>query len=170
MIKIIFTSIIIIHGLIHLMGFVKAFQLAEINQLTQAIHKPVGLLWLITALLFIIMAAIFLLKKDWWWMMAVPALALSQLLVIMYWQDAKYGTIANVIILVGIIIGYGTWSFNTMTKYELKTFAATATSGEKVVTKEMLGNLPPVVQKWLERSNVVGKQILKEKKQIKEQC
>jgi len=49
MIKVIFASIITIHGLIHLMGFVKAFQLAEINQLTKAIPKPIGLLWLISA-------------------------------------------------------------------------------------------------------------------------
>lgn len=160
MIKAIFASIIIIHGLIHLMGFVKAFQLAEINLLTQTIHKPIGLLWLISALLFITVAAIFLLKNDWWWMIAVPALVLSQVLIIMYWQDAKYGTIANVIILVGIVIGYGTWSFNTMAKNELETFVTPVTSEKKVVTKEMLSGLPPIVQKWLERSNVIGKEII----------
>jgi len=160
MIKIIFAAILIIHGLIHLMGFGKAFQFAEINQLTQTIHKPIGILWLISALLFIIAAAVFLLKKDWWWMVAVPALALSQLLIIMYWPDAKYGTIANAIILVGIVIGYGTWSFNAMLKNELEAFITPVTSGKEVVTKEMLGDLPPVVQKWLERSNVIGKEIV----------
>jgi len=84
MIKPIFTFIIIIHGLIHLMGFLKAFQLAEINQLMQDIPRPIGLLWLISTLLFIAVAAIFLLNNDWWWMIAVPALVLSQLLIIMY--------------------------------------------------------------------------------------
>jgi hypothetical protein len=49
-----------------LMGFVKAFQLAEVSQLTQNIHKPIGLLWLISTLLFITAAAIFLLNNDWW--------------------------------------------------------------------------------------------------------
>ena len=88
MIKAIFASVIVIHGFIHLMGFVKAFQLAEVNQLTQTIHKPVGLLWLISALLFITAAVIFLLNKDWWWMIAVPALVLSQVLIILYWQVA----------------------------------------------------------------------------------
>jgi hypothetical protein len=160
MVKAIFASVVIIHGLIHLMGFVKAFQLAEINQLTQIIHKPIGLLWLISALLFITAAAIFLLKNDWWWMIAAPALVLSQLLIIMYWQDAKYGTIANVIILVGIVIGYGAWSFNTMAKNELEAFVTPAASGEKVVTKEMLSGLPPIIQKWLERSNAIGKEII----------
>ncbi len=160
MIKAVFASVIIIHGFIHLMGFVKAFQLAEINQLTQTIHKPIGLLWLISAVLFITAAAVFLLKKDWWWMIAAPALVLSQVLIIMYWHDAKYGTIINVIILVGIVIGYGTWSFNTISKNELKIFVAPATSKKKVVTKEMLNGLPPIVQKWLERSNVIGKEVI----------
>jgi len=146
MIKVFFASVLIIHGLIHLMGFLKAFQLTEINQLTQTIHKPIVLLGLISALLFIIAAVIFLLKNDWWWMIAVPALVLSQLLIIMYWQDAKYGTIANVIILVGIIIGYGVWGFNTMAKNELETFVAPAASEKKVVTKEMLSDLPPIIQ------------------------
>lgn len=102
-IKAVFAIIIVMHGLIHLMGFVKAFQLAETNQLTQTIQKPVGLLWLIAALLFIAGAVIFLLKNDWWWMITATALLLSELLIIMYWQDAKYGTIANVIILAGIV-------------------------------------------------------------------
>ena len=159
MIKVIFASVIIIHGLIHLMGFVKAFRLAEINQLTQTIHKPIGFLWLISSLLFITAAAIFLLKKDWWWMIAAPVLVLSQVLIIMYWQDAKYGTIVNMIILIGIVIGYGTWSFNTMLKNELETFVTPAASRKEVVTKEMLDGLPPIVQKWLERSNVIGKEI-----------
>jgi len=160
MIKAFFAFVIIIHGLIHLMGFMKAFQLAEINQLTQTIHKPIGLLWLISTLLFITAAVIFLLKYDWWWMVAAPALVLSQVLIIMYWQDAKYGTIVNVIILIGIVIGYGTWSFNTISRNKLETFITPVTSEKRIVTKEMLSGLPPVVQKWLERSNVIGRQII----------
>ena len=115
MIKAIFITIIIIHGLIHLMGFVKAIQLTEINQLTQTIPKPIGIIWLISTLLFIAVAAI---------LIAIPAFVLSQLLIIMYWQDTKYGTLANVIILVGIVIGYGVWSFNRMVNDELKKFIA----------------------------------------------
>lgn len=158
--KIIFASFVIIHGLIHLMGFVKAYQLAEINQITHTIPKPIGLLWLISTLMFIITAAIFLLKKDWWWTIAVPALVLSQLLIILYWQDAKFGTIANAIILIGIVIGYGTWSFKTMAKNEIEIFVAPAISEKKVVIKEMLSELPPIAQKWLERSNVINKEII----------
>ena len=38
--------VLIIHGLIHLLGFAKAFRFAELPQLTQPISPLVGVLWL----------------------------------------------------------------------------------------------------------------------------
>ena len=140
------------------MGFAKAFNLAEINQLTQDISKPTGLLWLLSALAFIIAVFLFLLKKEWWWMIAAPALVLSQLLIIMYWKDAKFGTIANVILLAATVVAYGIWSFNTMVRNELKSFLPSTTAPNKVIAKEILSGLPPIVQKWLKRSNAFGKE------------
>ena len=46
MIKYIFATVTLTHGLIHLMGFAKAFNYAEISQLTQPISKNTGWLWL----------------------------------------------------------------------------------------------------------------------------
>ncbi len=158
MIRIIFAFSVIVHGLIHLLGFIKAFKLAEINQLTQNISKSTGLLWLISALLFITTIVVFLLKKDWWWIIAIPPVILSQLLLIMYWQDAKFGTIANVIIMLSIILSYGKWSFNTMVRNELKPFLPSVTFKKMVVTREEVASLPLVVQKWLKHSNVIGKE------------
>lgn len=160
MFRIIFAFIVAIHGLIHLMGFIKAFKLTEISQLAQDISKPTGLLWLMSALLIITTLVAFLLKKDWWWMIATPAVILSQFLIIIHWQEAKFGTIANVIILASIIISYGIWSFNAMVKNELKSFLPPATAEKKVVTREMVAGLPPVVQKWLEHSNIISKEFV----------
>lgn len=39
--------VVMIHGLIHLLGFVKAFNLAPVGQLTQNISKTGGTLWLV---------------------------------------------------------------------------------------------------------------------------
>ncbi len=156
MFRIIFISLIIIHGLIHLMGVVKAFKLAEMEQLTMTITKSGGLLWLLAALLFIITATAFILQKEWWWMVSVPAILLSQILIILYWQDAKFGTIANLMILIVTILGFGTWNFNGMVKTELKSFIVSAPAEKKTVTKDMLLNLPAIVQLWLQKSNVIG--------------
>ena len=104
--KCIFISIMLIHGLIHLMGFTKAFNYAEINQLSQPISKNTGLIWLLAAALFVVATALFLAKKDSWWMVATVAVVVSQLLIINNWQDAKFGSIANVFILVFVIVGF----------------------------------------------------------------
>lgn len=44
--------IIIIHGLIHLFGFLKAFGISEFNAITQPISKPVGMIWFAAFFLF----------------------------------------------------------------------------------------------------------------------
>ena len=58
--EICFAFIIIIHALIHVMGFAKAFQLADINQLTQSISKPIEILWVFAALLFMLSRVLFI--------------------------------------------------------------------------------------------------------------
>jgi hypothetical protein len=102
MLKYIFAFIILIHGLIHFMGFAKAFGYGNITQLGE-VSKPMGSLWLITAFLFIIATVLLVLKKDAWLIMGVIAAILSQLLIISVWKDAKFGTVANLIILLTVI-------------------------------------------------------------------
>ena len=46
-----------VHGLFHLMGFVKAFGYAKLPQLTQPISREMGLLWLAAGLLVVASAA-----------------------------------------------------------------------------------------------------------------
>jgi len=88
------------------MGFTKAFQLAEIDQLTLPISKSAGLFWLFGCLLMLVSGAALLLKLNWWWAVALLGVIISQVLIIMSWQDAKFGTVANAIILIGIAIDY----------------------------------------------------------------
>ena len=66
MLRYLFAFLLLVHGLIHLMGFAKAFKLATINQLTAAIAKPAGLLWLLAALLFAGAVILFLLQHQVW--------------------------------------------------------------------------------------------------------
>ncbi len=40
-------DLLLLHGLIHLMGFAKAFGYAELPQLTQSISREWGVLWLL---------------------------------------------------------------------------------------------------------------------------
>ena len=66
MLKYILVFIIFLHGLIHFVGFAKAFNYGKITQITTIISKPFGMLWLLTAFLFIATTILFLLKKGAW--------------------------------------------------------------------------------------------------------
>ncbi len=158
MARFIVLFILLVHGLIHLMGFAKAFKLADIQQLTQHISKAGGIGWLVSALLFVAAAVLFLLKKDIWWVVAAPAVIISQLLIFGAWQDAKFGTIANVIVLVGVVLGWAAWNFNRAADEAINTLWPKEPVRQEIITDAQLEVLPPVVQTWLRRSGVPGKE------------
>ena len=96
--------LMILHGLVHLMGFVKAFNLTELKEIKQEISRPMGLLWLTTVLLFGGSAAALLLGETWWWPITIASIVLSQIVIALHWKEAKWGTIANIIILAGLVL------------------------------------------------------------------
>ena len=105
--------IMTVHGFTHFMGFAKAFQYAELNNLTIPISRPFGILWMLTAILFLTSAAMFLLKKHYWWTIAIPATVMSQFAIFASWTDARWGTIGNAVIVVAVIFGWGEPISNT---------------------------------------------------------
>ena len=155
----IFFFILITHALIHLLGFLKAFQLAEINQLTQSISKPLGVLWLLALILFLASAIQLISNHNLWWITALAAVILSQVLIILFWQDAKFGTIANIIILLSVIAGYGFWSFENIFNNDVTVRLETSSKIEKnpLIEKD-IEHLPLPVQKYLRYAGVINKE------------
>ena len=159
MLKIFFLIVLFIHGMIHILGFLKAYQLAEINQLTQNISKPMGILWLIALILFFAAAIQLVSNHDLWWITALAAVILSEVLIILFWQDAKFGTIANIIILLAVIAGYGFWSFENIFKSDLAVSLETSSKIEKnLLTEKDIEHLPLPVQKYLRYTGVINKE------------
>lgn len=158
--KILFAVILFIHALIHLMGFVKAFGLADIKELTLPISKPSGIIWLATTILFLVSLLLFLIKKDSWWILGATAMILSQVLIITAWHDARFGTLANVIVLIASLIGAGSGQFNRMVRSEVSSFVPSSLSAGIPVRDSAIALLPPVVQKWLKHSGVIGKETI----------
>ncbi len=153
-----FAFLLLAHGLIHLMGFVKAFKFAEISQLSQPISRPTGAMWLLAALLFVVATVMLFLQKDTWWMVAAPAVVLSQCLIFRSWQDAKFGTIANGIALLAIIIAYGTWSYFNTYRSEVKAgLEQPASLPAVLLTEADLQGLPEPVRKYLHYTGALGK-------------
>lgn len=156
--KIIFSVLLFGHGLIHLMGFAKAFGYGNITQLTKAISKPTGIAWLLAALLCIIAAVQFLGNRDIWWLTATAALLISQYLVFASWHDARYGSIINFIILIAVIIGYCTWNFSNSFQKEVKAvLVQTAVPSADLLTEADIQSLPDAVKKYIRYTGMIGK-------------
>jgi hypothetical protein len=153
------SIILVLHGLIHLMGFIKAFKIANIDQLNMPISKKAGILWLIAALLFLLAFALMLCSYDAWWIFGTLAIILSQALVFRYWSDAKFGTIANLIILVPVIITaleFLPTSFINRYKTEVNS-RLTPIHDPSVLMEEEIAHLPGLIKKYLHYTGAVGK-------------
>ncbi len=158
MLKYFFAFIMLLHGLIHFMGFAKAFGYGSITQLTKVISKTAGTFWLIAAFLFLAAAALFLLKKESWPIVAFIAVILSQVLIFGTWKDARFGSIANLIILVASIIGYGTLNFFNQYQHDVKKGLHQAPYfALSPLSETDIRHLPEPVKKYLQYTNSMGK-------------
>lgn len=110
--RLLFIAIIALHGLVHSIGFFRAFGLMEGKNYNIPVSKPMGILWIITALLFEIVAVLVFNHNKQWWVIGSIAIILSQFLIIRYWSDTKFGTIINIIISAVIVVDFASWSFN----------------------------------------------------------
>jgi hypothetical protein len=157
--RLLLSLVIIVHGLIHFLGFAKAFKYAELSQLTQEISMPAGLLWLLCALAFTLAGVLLAFKQASWWWVALPAVVLSLWLMFVSWNDAKFGTIANLIILLPIIASV----LETLPGSYVNQYRAAAREGlarcveMPLVTESDLDHLPAPVQKYLRVAGAVGR-------------
>lgn len=99
---IVIALLLTIHGIIHLLGFLKAFHIAEIEELREPISKSSGIIWLFTFLVFLFTAILFLIEIRLWLGTGFLGILLSQALILMTWKDAKFGSIPNFFL--GILI------------------------------------------------------------------
>jgi hypothetical protein len=153
--RIALSGLLIIHGLIHLMGFAKAFGFAELPQLTQPISRPLGALWLAAGLLMIASAFT---PTRWLWLVGGIAVVLSSVVIFTAWHDAKYGFIANVIVLLGVAYGFASQGPISLAAESRRDRASilTNTGAPPVVTEADLEPLPAPVQRYLRVTGSVG--------------
>ena len=73
------------------------------NKALAGTEKVVSVLWFVAYALFLCAVIFFLLYSPLWWIYAAAGVVVSQILIILDWHEAKYGTITNIIILLVII-------------------------------------------------------------------
>jgi hypothetical protein len=148
-----------VHGLIHLMGFAKAFGYAELPQLTLPVSLEMGVAWLAAGLLVVASAVTMVTSPRNFWIVGGVALVVSQGVILSAWSDAKAGTIVNVVLLLTVTYGwfnYGPRSFRAQFERDISSGLARPLVAA-VVTEADLTRLPEPVRRYLSATGVVGR-------------
>lgn len=158
--KIVIAALLVIHGLIHTLGFLKAFGLAQPAQLQAAISQATGFAWIIVAVLFLASGGMVLAGGQWWWLPAALGLVTSQILIFSTWNDAKAGTIVNGILLLPIAVaalGAAPWSYRAMYDREVAAALCQRQQQPRIMTEADIAHLPPAVRRYLTFAGALGK-------------
>lgn len=152
------------HGLFHLTAFAKAWSAGAHEQLSfrmidlsDSSPRLSSTLLILTAFMFLTATLGYFMRRQWYWIPATAALLLAQVLIVIYWQDAKYATFVNVLLLVAVIYSAAAMYFVKAATRSAQRLLGQATVSERLVTEHMIASLPQNVQRWLRQSNVVGR-------------
>ncbi len=153
-----FVGFLVLHALIHLMGFAKAFGFATMPNLTVPISRALGVVWLLAAVTMLAAAVLFLVARQGFWLAGGVALVLSQVAIVSSWHDAKLGTLANVVVLVGVALAFASHGPASLwSEYQEATKASSGQTRERsVVLEGDLAALPAPVQRYLRVTGTVG--------------
>lgn len=156
--RIFIALLVLLHATIHLIGLVKALNPEAIPQLTRNISKTEGYFWLLTSLLLLLAFFLMAFKKDWWPAIAITGVVLSQFLISLNWEDARFGTLANLLILAVALSSLGNSRFEAMVQQETSLIF---TENKEDRPLQEISSLPPIVQKWLKNTGATDQKIIK---------
>ncbi|WP_100488499.1 hypothetical protein [Sporolactobacillus pectinivorans] len=104
--------IMLLHGLIHLMGGLNELGLVHIKELSGGTlfplpgwsHSIFGVAWFAAVVLFLLSVIGLVTARRWWKPITFSAIIVSQALIIIWWSDAKWGTLPNAIVLLYVLL------------------------------------------------------------------
>jgi len=116
---IVFGVILILHGLVHLLGFALYWKLTDIEGLTykttflggrinlgEINMKIYGALWLLCMLGFLVASVGIFTRQYWWPTLTIMTAILSLVITIMDWSEARFGVIVNIGILIVLAFSF----------------------------------------------------------------
>jgi hypothetical protein len=112
--------VVFVHGLIHLMGLVAYWQIAEIQELPykttlldgrwnlgEAGIRFFGMLWPVAAIGFAVAAYGLVTQQDWWRAVMLSTTLLSLVITLLDWKVAFLGAVFNVVIVAVVFLAPG---------------------------------------------------------------
>ena len=151
--------LLLLHAVILSLGFVKAFEIAVLDQLGY-ISRPMGLVWLGSALLFAIAAGLVVADRESWWLPAALGIVSSTFVIVASWEEAKAGLVVNVIILPWVIahaLGHAPGSFRSRYARAVRDHVRANAMQPRTVTEADLAHLPERLADYLRFAGVVGR-------------
>ena len=88
---------------------------------------------------------------------ALIGVFMSQMWIFSAWQDTKLGSLVNLLILVGVLIGYSKSRFEGRFKEDVQAVFENLRLSGKLLKDKDLKPLPDLVQNYIRRSGAVGK-------------
>ena len=148
------------HGLIHLLGVAKGFGWADVSQLTEPIGVVGGVFWLLAAALVLTAAAFLAMgAPTWWWALALGAAAISQIAIATSWDDARAGTIVNLVLVLAAGYGFaaeGPTSFHAQYRERATSRTCRRRPFAAVRDEADLVDLPTPLAAYVRRSGALG--------------
>lgn len=155
--QIAFAVFVLVHGLIHFIGVAKAFGFAAKLPMSLPISAGWGTVWLLAALLWITTSVMLFQSSARWWIPASVALLASQVVIIMSFADAKWGTLANLVVLVPLAVSLLDQRHASLQSiYKRECEARRTRALVSFVGESEIAHLPPQVQRYLRVTKSVG--------------
>jgi len=128
MLRVLLAVLLMFHGMVHFTGLARAFLPAHVPIFKTYINKSTGLDWALAGTFFVLSGLLLLLNNEYWWGVGGIAILISQVLIVFNWHDARFGTVANVILAIAVYIGMTMWDF------QVRYITAVERTDEQVLT------------------------------------
>jgi hypothetical protein len=138
-----------VHGLIHLIGVVRGIGPSP---------SPRALAWLAACLLLVAAGGLLLARIGAGWPVLAAGVVVSQILIVGDWTEARFGTIANLILALAVIMAWADARVQRATGDAVEALlAGVSTEPGPPVRAAEVAALPAPVARWLTASGVIDR-------------
>lgn len=151
-----FIVFVAVHGLLHLIGAAKGSGLVDVQQLSMPISRTMSIVWLAACVLFSAYCVALIVNFEYAWMVGLSAVVVSQVLIVMYWGDARFGTIPNVLVVLVCAVAMGSmWFQRSIADDTERLVSLRRNDADGRLRLEDVTALPEPVRRWLGRSGAL---------------